>query len=75
MRGVGLMAAVEIVADGGARTPDVETAGRVHAAAYRAGVFVRWSGTNLVVSPPLTIEADDVDLIVSALDRALGEAA
>ena len=74
VRGVGLMTAVEIVSDSVARTPDPATAGRVFDATYRAGVMVRWGGANLVMSPPLTITADDVDTIVAALDHGLAAA-
>ncbi|UWQ22703.1 aminotransferase class III-fold pyridoxal phosphate-dependent enzyme [Jannaschia sp. W003] len=75
VRGQGLMAAVEIVSDRDARTADPARAGRIFEAAYRAGAMVRWSGANLVCSPPLTIEAEDVDRVVAALDEGLSEAA
>ena len=71
VRGVGLMAAVEIVADPETRLPDPDTAGRIYRAAYERGVMVRWGAANLVVSPPLTITEADVDEIVGTLDEAL----
>ena len=74
VRGVGLMCALEIVSDRAGRVADPARAGRVFEATYRAGVMVRWSGANLVCSPPLTIEDGDVDRIVAALDEGLSEA-
>ena len=74
VRGTGLMCAVEIVSDRATRAADPARAGRVFEATYRAGVMVRWSGANLVCSPPLVIEAEDVERIVAALDEGLGAA-
>ena len=65
------MCAVEIVSDRATRAMEPALAGRIFEATYRAGVMVRWSGANLVCSPPLTIEAEDVDRIVAALDEGL----
>jgi adenosylmethionine-8-amino-7-oxononanoate aminotransferase len=73
VRGEGMMRAVEIVSDREARTADPALAGRIFESAYRAGVMLRWSGTNLIMSPPLTLEAADADRIVAALDEALHE--
>ena len=42
--------------------------------AYEAGVMVRVSGPNVILSPPLIISASDVDAIVSALDAGLAVA-
>lgn len=74
VRGIGLMAALEIVSDRDARTPDPERAGRVYEATRRAGVTVRWSGANLVVSPPLIVTERDCAAIVAALDEGLAAA-
>ena len=71
VRGVGLMAAIEIVSDRDARTADAAMAGRIYEATRRAGATVRWSGANLVVSPPLTVTGAEVDAIVAALDEGL----
>ena len=75
VRGIGLMCALEIVSDRDARTADPAWAGRIFEATYAAGAMVRWSGANLVCSPPLVIGADDVDAIVAALDAGLTAAA
>ncbi|MBM2576179.1 aminotransferase class III-fold pyridoxal phosphate-dependent enzyme [Jannaschia sp. Os4] len=74
VRGIGLMCALEIVSDRDAKTADPARAGRIFEAAYRAGAMVRWSGANLVVSPPLTLTPAEGDAIVAALDQGLSEA-
>ena len=68
------MCALEIVSDRAARTMDPARAGRIYEATYKAGVMVRWSGSNLVMSPPLILSEDDADRIVAALDEGLSAA-
>ncbi|MEM7487640.1 MAG: aminotransferase class III-fold pyridoxal phosphate-dependent enzyme [Pseudomonadota bacterium] len=74
VRGEGLMCALEIVSDRAAKTPAPDLAGRIFEATYKAGVMVRWSGTNLVMSPPLILSEADADRIVAALDEGLSAA-
>ncbi|MEM7711483.1 MAG: aminotransferase class III-fold pyridoxal phosphate-dependent enzyme [Pseudomonadota bacterium] len=74
VRGAGLMCALEIVSDRDAKTPAPDLAGRIFEATYKAGVMVRWSGTNLVMSPPLVLSEDEADRIVAALDEGLSAA-
>jgi adenosylmethionine-8-amino-7-oxononanoate aminotransferase len=74
VRGVGLMAAVELVADKDARTPFERTApilARVHRETYRRGAMVRLTGANIIISPALTIERQQIDLLCEALEGAL----
>jgi adenosylmethionine-8-amino-7-oxononanoate aminotransferase len=74
VRGVGLMAAVELVADKGARTPFERGAPiltRVHRETYRRGAMVRLTGGNIIISPALTIEREQIDLLCDALEGAL----
>jgi adenosylmethionine-8-amino-7-oxononanoate aminotransferase len=74
-RGVGLMGALELVADRASKQPaDKDTMGRVYETAYEAGVIVRTSGNNIILSPPLVITAEDVRRILSALDAGLAAA-
>ncbi len=47
---------------------DTATIAKVYETAYEAGVIVRTSGNNIIMSPPLVITADDVRKILSALD-------
>ncbi|WGH79936.1 aminotransferase class III-fold pyridoxal phosphate-dependent enzyme [Jannaschia ovalis] len=74
VRSEGMMCALEIVSDRAARTMDPARAGRIYEATYKAGVMVRWSGSNLVMSPPLILSEDDADRIVAALDEGLSAA-
>jgi taurine--2-oxoglutarate transaminase len=81
VRGLGLFAAIELVADAGRRTPfnseeDLLT-GRplviheVVSALRREGVYVLgWIG-HLIIAPPLIISREELDRGIEALDRAL----
>lgn len=72
VRGKGLMCALELVSDREKKTsPPKEVLQTVQDAAYEAGVLVRTSGPNVILSPPLVITAKDVARIVDALDVAL----
>ncbi|MBK0420024.1 aminotransferase class III-fold pyridoxal phosphate-dependent enzyme [Leucobacter sp. CSA1] len=73
-RGKGLMAAIDLVADKGTREsvdPSSGIAHRIAAAAREEGVVVRPAGTKIILSPPLTLEADEAREMVRALDAAL----
>ena len=70
--GEGLMCALELVSDRGSKTPiDKKSIGKVHRVAYEAGVMMRVSGNNIILSPPLIVTAADVVRILSALDAGL----
>ena len=70
--GAGLMCVVELVSDPATKTPlDVATAKKIFEATYEAGVMVRLSGTNLLMSPPLILGSCDVDTILAALAKGL----
>jgi len=70
--GYGLMCALELVADPDSKAPiDKRAIARVHRATYEAGVMVRVSGPNVILSPPLVLTEADVDAIVAALDIGL----
>ncbi len=74
VRGIGLMACVELVADKAKRTPlDRKAAlpAKVAEHAYRNGAMVRVSGGNLILSPPLVIQREQVDVLVDAIEGAL----
>ena len=73
--GHGLMTGIEIVSDRAAKTPmDAATMKRIHKAAYEAGAMVRLGGHNILMSPPLTITADEVAVILAALDAGFAAA-
>jgi adenosylmethionine---8-amino-7-oxononanoate aminotransferase len=67
----GLMVGVELAPPG----PGFRFGRRVCAAAVRAGVLLRPLGDVVVVMPPLTITADEIDRIVSTLAEAITEVA
>lgn len=70
VRGVGLMACLDLVADRASKKPaDKNSVERVAETAYQQGVIVRTSGNNIILSPPLIISAEDVQLILKALDK------
>jgi adenosylmethionine-8-amino-7-oxononanoate aminotransferase len=73
-RGIGLMACLELVADKASRTPLPRGAREVTAVAreaYRRGAMVRTSGGNIILSPALTIERAQVELLCDAIEGAL----
>ncbi len=72
VRGKGLMCAIELVSDrekkSGAAKDVVQ---KVQDVTYDAGVMVRTSGANVILSPPLIVTANDVARILAALDAGL----
>lgn len=73
--GQGLMSALELVSDRTAKTPlQVDRIKAMFDATYEAGVMVRISGPNVILSPPLVVTATDVAQIIAALDTGLAAA-
>ena len=76
MRGVGLIAAVELVTDKAAKT-SVQPAGALAAKAFgfiqANGVISRAIGDALAFCPPLIVEREHVDTIVAATRKGLDE--
>ena len=69
VRGVGLMAAIELANDSSER----RLARRTSAAMVRRGVLARSLGSNIILVPPLTITSDEIQRIVTTLCDALDE--
>jgi adenosylmethionine-8-amino-7-oxononanoate aminotransferase len=70
--GHGLMCALELVADRATKKPaDKTVMAGVQEATYRAGVMVRVSGPNIILSPPLIVTAADIRTILAALEAGL----
>ena len=68
VRGIGLMRALEIVEDPTSKVPmNKKHMNKIGDAIYEAGVCVRISGNNIILSPPLIIADQHVDQIVDAL--------
>jgi len=73
--GHGLMCAMELVSDRNTKTPiDKTTPLVLQKATYEAGVMIRVSGPNVILSPPLVVTGQDVQAIISALDTGLSTA-
>ncbi len=73
VRGMGLMTGIEMVSDKALRTPmprSSDIPARVAREAYQRGLMVRVSGANLILSPPLVITLEEVDLLVDRLEAA-----
>ncbi|MFC7698348.1 aminotransferase class III-fold pyridoxal phosphate-dependent enzyme [Bradyrhizobium sp. GCM10028915] len=72
VRGKGLMAALELVADRGSKKAlDKKRVGKIADAIYDAGVMMRVSGSTIILSPPLIITAEDARTIAHAIDHGL----
>jgi putrescine aminotransferase len=72
VRGKGLMCALELVSDRKTKAGAAkDVLQRVQDVAYDAGVMVRTSGSNVIISPPLVITAADVERILAAVDAGL----
>jgi len=68
--GHGLMCALELVSNREIKTAiDKDSISKLYETVYRAGVMIRISGPNVILSPPLVIDADDTAAIVNALDE------
>jgi adenosylmethionine-8-amino-7-oxononanoate aminotransferase len=77
VRGLGMMAGIELVADKATRAPFPAGApelARVHRETYKRGAMVRLSGPNIILSPALTIERPQLDLLCDALEGAFAAA-
>jgi adenosylmethionine-8-amino-7-oxononanoate aminotransferase len=78
VRGMGLMLAIEMVADQASKATlpkSSDLPARVARAAYRRGLMVRVSGPNLILSPPLVITSGELDFLCEALEAAFDEVA
>lgn len=73
VRGVGLMACVEMVADKATKASfprGAKEVGRVAREAYNRGAMVRTSGANIILSPALTIGREEIDHLCDSLEAA-----
>ena len=67
------MVCLELVADKATKPPFGRGAKEVSAVAreaYKRGAMVRTSGANIIMSPALTIAAEQIDLLCDALEGA-----
>ncbi|KAK7741940.1 hypothetical protein SLS62_010875 [Diatrype stigma] len=75
VRGRGLMAGVEIVADRTSKVPDLDTAKRIGDRAYELGVWANLSshpsfGGTFRIAPPITITREQLELGLQILEEA-----
>ncbi|WP_276121801.1 aminotransferase [Pararhizobium qamdonense] len=73
-RGMGLMAAIELVCDKESKEPfakSVKAALRLSDLVRAQGVILRSLGDSLCIAPPLIIEEQDIDVIIAAIAKAL----
>lgn len=75
VRGKGLMAAIELVADRTSKEAlKPEFSQQIGAWCQAEGAMVRVLPTGVIVmSPPLVIQKPEIDIIVNALDKAIGK--
>jgi 4-aminobutyrate aminotransferase-like enzyme len=78
VRGLGLMIGIELVTDRSRKTPAAEAAGRIQDLLLEAGFLIGvggYHGNVLRLQPPLVIGDEDLARSLTALDRALSQAA
>jgi adenosylmethionine-8-amino-7-oxononanoate aminotransferase len=72
VRGLGLMAAVEFTSDRATKAP-ANLGEKVRKAAMDRGLWTRAQGDIFMFSPPLTISAEQVDLMVQIVGESIAE--
>jgi adenosylmethionine-8-amino-7-oxononanoate aminotransferase len=70
VRGLGLMAAIEFVADKETKAP-ANVGEKIRLACLERGLITRAVGDSLVFAPPLVIKAEEVDQIVNIVGHAI----
>ena len=78
VRGIGMLLAVELVADKKTRAflqPKGQVGGFVRDWAYEHGMILRNNDDILVVAPALTLAQEEVDLMVRLFDEGIAAAA
>ena len=75
VRGVGMLAGVELVRDAATRErwPDGEAGALLREASLRNGLVSRVLGHVVALAPPLVTERDDLERMVTRLERAIDE--
>jgi len=74
VRGIGLMAALELVEDKSTRKPFAparKIGERVHEESVKRGLFSRFRGDVFMLAPPFVISDDQIDKIVNILGEAI----
>jgi len=74
VRGVGLMGCLELVADQKTKAAfprGAKEVTQIAREAYKRGAMIRTSGANIILSPALTIERSQIDLLCDIIDASL----
>ncbi len=77
VRGLGMLQAVEMVADRETReklSSDLDVGGFVRDFAYRNGMIIRNNGDILVLAPPFVITREQIDEVVDTMDAGIAAA-
>ena len=75
VRGLGMMAAIELVADKATKQPCAPAANvgpRVAAEMLKRGLFTRVVGDTICLAPPLVASEDEIDRIIEIVGAAIG---
>lgn len=73
VRGLGLLAAIEIVRDKETRTFDANIAHKLVDAARERGLIVRVTGSAIQIAPPLITTETDIDVIMDIIKPVVAE--
>ena len=73
-RGVGLLAGIEVVTSKETREADPDTAAKIGKLAMEMGVRTRPLGNTIAFSPPLSITAEEIDIIINTMGDAITKA-
>lgn len=76
VRGIGLMCAVELVANKKMKAffkPELDIHGRVFSKMEKRGLLCREFETTIILTPPLCITKSDIDEIVSIVEKVVSE--
>jgi 4-aminobutyrate--pyruvate transaminase len=75
-RGIGLIGALELVADKTSKAsfdPKANVGGFLASRAHHHGIIIRSLGDNIAFSPPLIINEAEIDLMFERFERALDD--
>jgi 4-aminobutyrate--pyruvate transaminase len=76
VRGIGLIGAVELVADKASKAPfdaKASVGGFLANRAHHHGVIIRALGDSIAFCPPLIITESEIDLMLERFERALAD--
>ncbi len=78
VRGLGFMLGIELVKDKAGKEPfsiDKNAAHQVFTRCLKKGVVIRPVGNTIIISPPLTLQKNEIDRLLDAIKQSINEAA